>query len=244
MSFDVKYKALPRNSSPQQGPNTPLINKTQNTGTQYGMNSDSASNGRLAGFGSGGYNHNNEAPISHPVIKSGNSKNVLLSALPPLHKAAVEGDSDLVKDIIPTFGVDINARDQNGKTALYLAAANGKLNATVALIENGADPFSLVVLDDGTTPPHSDLVEVAEAKWNWHFMCSAQVVIAREKYPLHHAIYKGDTKEFIKLINKKPELLDQKMGKDDITPLQWASRNGKTEFINLILAYKEEHALK
>lgn len=60
------------------------------------------------------------------------------TALPPLHAAAIKGDLDTVQ-ILLAEGVNINARDSLGRTALMLAAMGRLKNLVVALMDAGAD---------------------------------------------------------------------------------------------------------
>lgn len=49
-----------------------------------------------------------------------------------------EGDIDKVKSLI-SKGVDVNAKDEVGRTALHVAALQGRPGVAQVLIANGAD---------------------------------------------------------------------------------------------------------
>lgn len=57
----------------------------------------------------------------------------------PLMKAAKEGDTGVVENFIKA-GVDMNAKDQRGWTALIHAAIAGQAGTAEALLKSGADP--------------------------------------------------------------------------------------------------------
>lgn len=52
--------------------------------------------------------------------------------------AATRGDTDTVRALLDR-GVDVNARDQHGKTALFWASMSGSLDVVNLLLERGAD---------------------------------------------------------------------------------------------------------
>ncbi|MCA9187867.1 MAG: ankyrin repeat domain-containing protein, partial [Planctomycetales bacterium] len=70
---------------------------------------------------------------------------------PPLHFAAMNGNSDEIQRLL-VDGVDVNARDNRGLTALHYAAGSGSAEAMSLLIDHGA------VVDtpnnQGLTPLH------------------------------------------------------------------------------------------
>jgi len=60
------------------------------------------------------------------------------ASLPPLHMAAAEDKTHIIKYLI-TQGVDINKKDIEGRTALMFAVAEGQEHAAKLLIQAGAD---------------------------------------------------------------------------------------------------------
>ena len=62
-----------------------------------------------------------------------------LGADDPLHKAVKLNKIDSFTAILEA-GVDVNAKDKDGNTALHYAALTGNKKAVTALIKNGADP--------------------------------------------------------------------------------------------------------
>jgi len=57
----------------------------------------------------------------------------------PIHDAALGDSADVIRELA-IHGADINARSRDdGQTALYMAAAMGKMKAVKALIALGAD---------------------------------------------------------------------------------------------------------
>jgi hypothetical protein len=77
----------------------------------------------------------------------------------PLHRAAIAGDLAEVQKWVAVKGVDINARDNIGRTPLYWASANGHESVVRLLLDKGADVNTCD--NDGRTP-------VYEASSNGH----------------------------------------------------------------------------
>src|SRR5215813_5657153 len=76
--------------------------------------------------------------------------------LSPLLDAARKGDLSAVRTFLRT-GVDVNAMDSNGNTALQCAAASGSIAVVQALLGAGADVRSQS--KDGFTALHAAAVE-------------------------------------------------------------------------------------
>lgn len=68
----------------------------------------------------------------------------------PLH-LSVQKDCLPVSLLLLEAGVDINAVDNNERTPLFLAVANGHLEIVQLLLRNGANPKSLHIIYNGCT---------------------------------------------------------------------------------------------
>ena len=68
---------------------------------------------------------------------------------PPLSYAAFNGHAEVV-DYLLKRGAEIDAKTQNGATALYLAARNGHLEVVKLLLSKDADP--MIVNDNEESP--------------------------------------------------------------------------------------------
>jgi ankyrin repeat protein len=66
-----------------------------------------------------------------------------------LHKAALEGDVERVKELLKK-GTGPNAQDEKGRTPLHIAAYKGHVDVVKLLLVYGADPT--VKDKDGKTP--------------------------------------------------------------------------------------------
>jgi ankyrin repeat protein len=70
-----------------------------------------------------------------------------------LHWCSVSDDSEkLIPELVHT-GININATDKLGRTALHYLAARGRLYGAACLLHHGADP-NIVTISDNSTPLH------------------------------------------------------------------------------------------
>lgn len=72
----------------------------------------------------------------------------LLSAVPvnppaSLHEAVEQGNTARLKELVALKDADLNARDEQGKTALHLATEQGKSDCADILLSAGADPAAV-----------------------------------------------------------------------------------------------------
>lgn len=68
-----------------------------------------------------------------------------------LHTAAFSGHLDIIKKVIKA-GIDVNAIDEDGNTALHLATCNLKDKAVKVLVENGAELSTVIQNKTGKLP--------------------------------------------------------------------------------------------
>lgn len=71
-----------------------------------------------------------------------------------LHSAAFSGHPDIMKKVIKA-GIDVNAIDEDGNTALHLATCNLKDKAVKILVDNGAELSSVIENKSGELPINS-----------------------------------------------------------------------------------------
>ena len=73
----------------------------------------------------------------------------------PLHLAAASNDAERCFDLLmqdPSMATGVNARDEDNRTPLHMAAVYGRLSRSKALLDNKAEVNA--VDDKGQTPLH------------------------------------------------------------------------------------------
>jgi ankyrin repeat protein len=66
-----------------------------------------------------------------------------------LHFAVFNGSAPAVREVLSWRAIDVNAKANQGKTALHIAAANGFLEVAELLIDAGADVNAVMELAPG-----------------------------------------------------------------------------------------------
>jgi len=151
-----------------------------------------------------------------------------------IHKAAIDGDIEAVKQAIAD-GADVNAKvDQFGSTSLHYAAVQGRKEITELLIAAGAD-VNAKDREIGGTPLHSavgeghkEVVELLIAK-------GADVNAKNDSgsTPLHKAAY-GDYKEIAELLITAGADANAKGGRSGWTSLKIAIMMKNKETADLL----------
>jgi hypothetical protein len=100
--------------------------------------------------------------------QSGTARDFASPQLPPLHGAVAEGGLDRLQSLLAQ-GVEINARDSLGRTALMVAAMGRQKNLVIALMDAGADAAlrdqaGLSAADHATRAGHADWLPLMQPK--------------------------------------------------------------------------------
>jgi len=148
--------------------------------------------------------------------------------------AAYTGDLAAVQACLEQ-GVDVNARDQWGRTALYLAAEKGHKEVVELLLEHGADvnakdTRNRTALLYPAEKGHKEVVELllehgadVNAKDNWD--CT----------PLHSAAEEGH-KDIVELLITEGANVNAR-DRASRTPLHYAAEKGHKKIVGLLLAH-------
>ena len=155
----------------------------------------------------------------------------------PIHSAAETGDVSKLRAIVAANPAAINAKNDDGLTALWLAAQKGKLEAVTFLLENGADvdPKS----DDGVTPlwiaAQQGYVEVVKAL----LAKNADIEAKRADgvTPLYMAADNGQI-EVVKVLLAKGANPNVVAG--GVSARQAAEKDGNKDIVELLLAAEKK----
>lgn len=128
-------------------------------------------------------------------IKLTTAKASGLQEVSPLHLAIIKGMDELVKKILATEGINLNTRDNLGRSALHLSTLYHRLDISCSLIERCKN---LIILgdDQGNTPLHvaagSGGIEHINLFLNHESkICDIDVLNNKLQTPLHLAAAAG-----------------------------------------------------
>lgn len=157
------------------------------------------------------------------------------SAVHPLHFAATFGHAAIVRELLD-HGDDIERRsDQKNRTALHLAAHNGRERVVMILLERGAEVSSLD--SSNNTPLHlavwSEKFAVVDLLIRHDVKLDAP---AYEKYTaLHYTAWYNHPDMARSLL--EAGAAEDPMADDKLTPLYLACREGNDEIVALLIEY-------
>lgn len=151
-----------------------------------------------------------------------------------LHYTAQSGDEISTLSIISKFKVDINAKDFEGKTALFLAATYGSIEVFFVLLEKGANPCILNNMNEtllhGAAKSGNEIIIKAVLNISKSFMNARD---SRGITPMFTAAMNGRNAAFEMLfdLGADPDIASN----DGDTFLHWAAHFGKETTIEKIL---------
>ena len=144
-------------------------------------------------------------------------------------------DIESVKKYIAE-GVDPNAQDDFGETALFMAAGSGWVKMTEALLAGGADPntqegYGKTALFNAVALDHKAVVAVLLA-----YGADPNIQDRYGDIALHWAAYNGnpETVDLLLIYGSNPNTQNIEYGD---TALHNAVRMGRTKTVNVLLAY-------
>ena len=151
----------------------------------------------------------------------------------PLISAASSGCIEVVEFLL-AHQADVNAKFENGSTALHFAAFSNYVSVTKLLLAAGAD-VNPISIDDGRTPLHWTLDYKTSKEMVELLLAHGADVNATDNHaqtPLHIAVLNTKTDPIGPLLahGARMDIRDNR-GK---TPLQWAVIHDKTEIVNLL----------
>ena len=182
--------------------------------------------------------------VARFLVENGGDPNVRDTAgQTPLHWAALFGHKAVI-ELLLSHGANLQATDSDGATALYMAAKKGFRSVVEVLLAHGADVNAKTKTD--STPLHivvaNGFKSVAEVLLNNNADVNANSPETRlspsvtfNGSPLHIAAARSDLTMAELLLDKKAKV--DFVNNEGETPLALAAKNGKVEFIRLLLSH-------
>eukprot|EP01043_Picozoa_sp_COSAG02_P024040 COSAG02_NODE_1301_length_13367_cov_14.080570_14_plen_724_part_00 len=165
-------------------------------------------------------------------LRYSNSKDDAVKNMTGLMAGAIAGQRDLVAWLLRASGIEIDAQDDKGFTALHYAALNGQADCALLLLEGGAN--SQIKASDGRTP-----LFIAANGQEACLTLLLQVGAAVDQplkdgtTPLFIAVQEGQ-EACLTLLLQAGAAVDQPL-KDGSTPLQFAAQKGQEACLTLLL---------
>jgi ankyrin repeat protein len=160
----------------------------------------------------------------------------------PLHHAVYNGHKDVVESLL-AHKADVNLQDNEGCTPLHYAAKHNSKDLVELLLASKADVN--VKDNEGWTPLRSGPVNGVVAELlrahGGHAIVSKDHAVGGN---IHWGARDGNLSMVEALIKDDPDLVLSKDGSYGRTPLHWASINGHTDIVALMLTKKADINVK
>ena len=159
-----------------------------------------------------------------------------MTANTPLHVAALQGQQDLVKELLLSDHYQVNYKNASNETALHLACYSGHLAVTRLLLnEFGADinarnNVNDTPLNNAALGGHTDVVQALISE----FGCSANTIGFEDRTLLHQACSQGHLELARKVILEYNIPVDSRSSKKE-TPLHLSCSFGHLAVTRLLL---------
>ncbi|MCE5319046.1 MAG: ankyrin repeat domain-containing protein [Parachlamydia sp.] len=143
--------------------------------------------------------------------------------LHPIHRAASDGDPDLIRTLVEKYRCDVNLPSKNArKTPLHFAAAGGHLTAMIALFSLNANRNSTTL--DKETPLFFAVQNGKEEAVRLLIGNGAEVSVIKSSGDtlLHYAAWFCQPKLVAYLLSLKPDLIHRRTTEQGHTPLHRA----------------------
>jgi ankyrin repeat protein len=149
----------------------------------------------------------------------------------PYHHAVRQEADPAVIGVMKELGLDPSSRNNDGDTALHIAAGSDASGQGEALIAAGSDPFA--VNGEGETPL-SIALKAPQGPLGWFFPPSVLAAVdGSGNGPLHYAAMAG-LAQGVSFIAARGVEVDSR-NKDGQTPLLLALKNDSTDTVNALL---------
>jgi len=153
----------------------------------------------------------------------------------PIQRAIISGNTEMVELFLATPSVDVNTRNKDGHTALWLALALPTQDVARALVEGHGCDINIVT-SSGDSMLHAAIQQGLAKSALFLIECGASTDLANERRetPLHKACSSGLTDVVDALLAKRAVLNAQ--DSELRTPLMLAIINGRKEVIQRLLS--------
>lgn len=153
--------------------------------------------------------------------------------------AAIKGDIEEIKQLLVT-GLNIESRNQNGKTALHLACENGHLDVVKELIKMGAQIECTVILFGESINITPALLAASRGHLELLKYLSELGVVLYEPdgymgyFSVMHGATASGNLEMVKFLHEEKQIPINDRDSMGVTPLDMATEKGHKHIMNYL----------